>query len=427
MDNYERLHGISSTPHIIDWTKPVPPVAARFPGFQPRAVAPHLTALSTSAFEPSESATQSQTSTSSYRSKDLVPDLGEYACAYASQQSGRGVQDPLYQVPNRPQRLEIYRAPSLSRRNAYDTPGYPYAPTQPSLPFNRPVLSAVRGTDGDHELRRTALHETFRSTVGAPPTMISNERAKHMNQFDSRTYGGAPMSESSYPPASYRNLEAALDTFPTDKPRGLDTYFDPSIDTTRLSDDELRATQTAKPSLKAQGPFFTREGIKLSCDRKTNQSKPYDMSYEDRLDAWWNSGRKEIDRQQERVKHLLNSRGQSNDQEAHMVVSLFVSLHERLEEYVKESSTARSRKQVEYFARFKAPPEWCVDRSSATAGSSFTTGGEEKVKSLFGEKQWSTAPQRIGRDPRYAPLRGAAFGPEAMMPAGIGSMMSRFG
>ncbi|KAI9708899.1 MAG: hypothetical protein M1828_002571 [Chrysothrix sp. TS-e1954] len=270
--------------------------------------------------------------------------------------------------------------------------------------YNRPVLTAVRGTDGDHELRRTVANDPLRNLkVDIPPvpaighpkpiipyTALSRQAMSKDDDDGASTRTGSVLTE----PMSNPDW--------VNRPRALQVYQDLSVDTRKLTNDELRCYRSIDGA-RVAGPYFTGINQRIINGEIIETAKP-PHSYEERLDAWWNSGRKDADRQQDRVKHILSTQGKTEDEDAQIAVGLFLPVHERLEEYLKDAQT-RATRPVEYFARYSEPPEWCVDKSSRGAGFKTVAGGDEKIVSLFGEQHWGKAPQRIGRDPRYAPLK----------------------
>lgn len=187
------------------------------------------------------------------------------------------------------------------------------------------------------------------------------------------------------------------------------TFFTPN-----MSNEQLKETHLNTPQ-KWKGPFF--DGANSPCGSinlaKANNgpetvyrnlhafSSKYNSSYIDELERWWSSGKP--NRLQNEILNHLKPRSRSavgnvagirqiaddgalpiNDNLDYALISIFGTLSS----YIQGPIDQRKGQ----FGYFGHPPEWCLDRS------------ERGALTFFGEN-WGKPPQRLGRDPRYRPIR----------------------
>lgn len=106
------------------------------------------------------------------------------------------------------------------------------------------------------------------------------------------------------------------------------------------------------------------------------------------LEEWWNSGYTTRRRQEDYlnvVKKTIQKDDTENLCDEYSLDPALYAVYENLVVYLEETLGQRPR---HYFARFKKPPAWCIDRSP------------EGNNSFFGE-DYGAPPARVGRDPRY--------------------------
>lgn len=135
-------------------------------------------------------------------------------------------------------------------------------------------------------------------------------------------------------------------------------------------------------------------------------------TYVAKVNAFWESGSDRWTEQQVSAKAIIETALSGNLSVCVESSKWLVPLHDRLNDYVKRSASKYSRSE-DCFNKFSVPPDWAIDRSAKALG---------RVESLFRDKDLEKAPQRIGRDPRFASMRFPGTGPLMTAPR-----MPRFG
>lgn len=151
-----------------------------------------------------------------------------------------------------------------------------------------------------------------------------------------------------------------------------------------LSNEELAMVKPLAQDFR--GPFFN---YNVPTTHEPLASLTSNRPHAEEVDEWWRSGRQR-ERQEDFYRSLqsLNTGSKQAGKESEPAISrLLIPLYENLASYVQGPNSTRH----DYFARFGAPPEWCIDRTA------------RGVRSFFGE-DWGAPPQRVGRDPRYRPF-----------------------
>lgn len=148
---------------------------------------------------------------------------------------------------------------------------------------------------------------------------------------------------------------------------------------------------------------------------KTTARSINNKNYEQELKQWWGNGNT-FTRQKEfyqRIKNLqmtdsflLNnssspstslgaigtptnrSAASASDQVDDPMTRLLIPVLENLSSYVQ----GPIEKRRDYFSQWSQPPDWCIDRSPSGNNSFF-------------DAEWGQPPARVGRDPRYRPMR----------------------
>ena len=281
------------------------------------------------------------------------------------------------------------------------------------------TLSGFRGQQGEQDLHRTVLHDPYQANV-------TQQVGERLHQFGGRNQRASyqprtadrnkPSTASGYN-ASAKGLLRASEKESGSSERGFDIYVQPH-EKQSLTDDELRKANPLIPS-STNGPYFASDAKAATA---SGGIMPLPHREED-VETWWSSANKiTMARLNEYCNREIAIAGKSSDKAAVTATHLFVRLYESLNSY----NRSQTYMQVpDYFARFTAPPAWCVDRSVGV-GMGIGLGAGERAKTMFGEKDWATAPQRVGRDPRYRPLSGDRPG-QHRSSSSVGIGMGRFG
>ena len=289
--------------------------------------------------------------------------------------------------------------------------------TIPNFENLNPSFGAFQDTNN---IRRSVLHDPLASPtpyIGGPATAQFNLFAAETARFPPPGLPGpitlqGKSSALMNGNAGYQLPNANQDTL-SSRTKNANT-----LQQSRLSNDELREFYPLQPNHDRMTTFpdlsavlDSRDTGDKTVDKEPNafaSQEPRAPTAEERLDQFWESGVQNRAKQEDYIARSLAASKLSGVAEAETAMHLFVRLHDQLEPYVNASNTrAANGPQEDYFlSKFVDPPDWCVNRGSTVASGGWgATDRKMWEESLFGEKDWGNAPQRIGRDPRYAPVR----------------------
>lgn len=274
---------------------------------------------------------------------------------------------------------------------------------------------------------RTVLHDPLSheselslSTTEVPSDIVkpsSSSSSSELKKTVANPSGIIPPKSMQPPSSSFtaaRHLTLA-DTHDNLRQKTLETFWSvrPSNTTPYISSSSKGGKISAEDtngSFLDDAPGYTGTTFPKTCAQSI-----HDTNYEQELKQWWSNGNT-FSRQKEfyqRIKNLQktdsfflnNSSSPSNshgafgtpasrssasasDQVDDPMTRLLIPVLENLSSYVQ----GPVEKRRDYFSQWSQPPDWCIDRSPSGNNSFF-------------DAEWGQPPARVGRDPRYRPLR----------------------